>query len=212
MNPQPLGLGLHPQVKNYDHEAAGLPLGYYKLHQEYGYYAPLNATTRVPSTHLHHLGPFITPQEWAHYAEESNKRRRGNDTVNSFKARCQGEGGYGRGSRGRGGGGSLVENAPVTNKHPTRNPITIILPSGRSIKHTHTCNLDIPWPPHEMIEAHIVPELAHSSLIKTKAVGRNSELSSLRGLVTYKLSYVICDVYCSQKRYLLRGRLFRAPA
>ena len=54
--------------------------------------------------------------------------------------------------------------------------------------------------------------VGYDNYAKTKAVGRNSELSSLRGLVTYKLSYVIRDVYCSQKRYLLRGRLFRAPA
>ena len=33
---------------------------------------------------------------------------------------------------------------------------------------THTCNLDIPWLPHEMTEAHIVPGLAHLSLISAK--------------------------------------------
>ena len=94
MDPQPLGLELHPQVENYAHEAVGLPPGYHEPCQEYGYYAPLVATTRVPGTHLRYPGPFVTPTELAHYAVESNKRRRGNDTSSSFKARCQGAGGY----------------------------------------------------------------------------------------------------------------------
>ena len=62
----------------------------------------------------------------------------------------------------------LVENAPATNIRPANKPITITLPNGKTIKSTHTCNLDIPWMPHEMTQAHIVPGLAHSSLISTK--------------------------------------------
>ncbi len=62
----------------------------------------------------------------------------------------------------------LVENAPATNICPATNPITITLPNGKTIKSTHTCNLDIPWMPSEMTQAHIVPGLAHSSLISTK--------------------------------------------
>ena len=48
------------------------------------------------------------------------------------------------------------------------NPITITLPSGSTIQSTHTCNLDIPWLPHHVTEAHIVPGLAHSSLVSTR--------------------------------------------
>ena len=62
----------------------------------------------------------------------------------------------------------LVENAPATNIRPAIKPITITLPNGKTIKSTHTCNLDIPWMPSKMTQAHIVPGLAHSSLISTK--------------------------------------------
>ena len=62
----------------------------------------------------------------------------------------------------------LVKNAPVTNKKIVRSPISITLPNGKTIKSTHTCNLDISWLPHTMTEAHIVPGLTHSSLISTQ--------------------------------------------
>ena len=62
----------------------------------------------------------------------------------------------------------VVEGAPVINKQPATNPITITLPAGSTIRSTHTCNLDIPWLPHHVTEAHIVPGLAHSSLISTR--------------------------------------------
>ena len=62
----------------------------------------------------------------------------------------------------------LIEGAPVTNKKVATSPLTITLPDGSKIQSTHTCNLDIPWLPHAMTEAHIVPDLAHSSLISTR--------------------------------------------
>ena len=62
----------------------------------------------------------------------------------------------------------LIEGAPVTNLKIVDNPIRIKLPDGDIILSTHTCNLPIPWLPAEMTEAHIVPGLAHSSLISTK--------------------------------------------
>ena len=55
----------------------------------------------------------------------------------------------------------LVEEAPVVNKERAKNPIHIMLPNGKLIKSTHLCNLDIPWLPEHMIEAHIVLGLAH---------------------------------------------------
>ena len=62
----------------------------------------------------------------------------------------------------------LVEGAPVVNKRVANKPIHITLPNGKIIKSTHTCNLDIPWMPHQMTEAHIVLGLTHSSLISTR--------------------------------------------
>ena len=47
-------------------------------------------------------------------------------------------------------------------------PVAIKLPDGTIIYSTHTCNLGIPWLPHEMTEAYIIPGLARSSLISTK--------------------------------------------
>ena len=61
----------------------------------------------------------------------------------------------------------LVEGAPAVNVQKSTNPLQITLPNGKQIKSTHTCNLDIPWLPQNMTEAHIVPGLAHSSLILT---------------------------------------------
>ena len=62
----------------------------------------------------------------------------------------------------------LVEGAPVTRKRVAKNPISIVLPDGSTVQSTHTCHLDIPWLPDKMTEAHIVPQLAHSSLISTR--------------------------------------------
>ena len=62
----------------------------------------------------------------------------------------------------------LVEGAPVTNLQVADNPISITIPNGKSMTSTHTCNLDIPWLPNHVTEAHIVPGLAHASLISTR--------------------------------------------
>ena len=62
----------------------------------------------------------------------------------------------------------VVEDALVTNVRPTQNPVRITCPNGQTIRSTHECNLDIPWLPAAMTDAHIVPGLAHSSLISIK--------------------------------------------
>eukprot|EP00804_Cyclotella_cryptica_P012938 CCRYP_002290-RA/>CCRYP_002290-RA protein AED:0.50 eAED:0.37 QI:0/0/0/1/0/0/2/0/633 len=62
----------------------------------------------------------------------------------------------------------LVDMAHVVNKRPALKPLTIRLPNGKHIVSTHTCNLDLPWLPHSITEAHIVPGLSHSSLISTR--------------------------------------------
>ena len=53
----------------------------------------------------------------------------------------------------------------MINVKPTTNPINITLLDGQTIMSTHTCNLDIPWLLAFIPEAHIVPGIAHSSLI-----------------------------------------------
>ena len=62
----------------------------------------------------------------------------------------------------------ILEGAPVVNMKVAEFPLAIKLPDGAIIYSTHTCNLDIPWLPQEITEAHIVPGLAHSSLISTR--------------------------------------------
>jgi hypothetical protein len=62
----------------------------------------------------------------------------------------------------------LQADAPVTNKRIAIHPIKITLPDGNKIESSHTCNLDIPWLPHETTAGHIVPKLTHTSLLATR--------------------------------------------
>eukprot|EP00804_Cyclotella_cryptica_P029536 CCRYP_020583-RA/>CCRYP_020583-RA protein AED:0.35 eAED:0.26 QI:0/-1/0/1/-1/1/1/0/1386 len=62
----------------------------------------------------------------------------------------------------------IIKGATVRNKNPASDPLRIKLPDGSVITSTHTCNLDIPWLPNSVTEAHIVPGLAQSSLVATK--------------------------------------------
>ena len=62
----------------------------------------------------------------------------------------------------------LIEDTPVVNKQPAKFPINITLTNVKTIKSTHTCNIDIPWLPIIMTKAHIVLGLAHSYLISTQ--------------------------------------------
>ena len=65
-------------------------------------------------------------------------------------------------------GNFMMQDASLINVKQTTNPIRITLPGGQTIMSTHMCNLNIPWLPAFMTEAHIVPGMAHSSLIFTK--------------------------------------------
>ena len=62
----------------------------------------------------------------------------------------------------------LVQGAPVVNKKLTPSPLKTTPLNGNMIQSTHTCNLDIPWLPNTVTEAHIVPGLSHSSLMSTR--------------------------------------------
>ena len=61
-----------------------------------------------------------------------------------------------------------MKNAKVKNIRPATKPVTITILNGESIVSTHVCNLDISWLPDNLTEAHIVPDLAHSTLISIK--------------------------------------------
>ena len=62
-------------------------------------------------------------------------------------------------------GNILIKGAPVVNKCIDTSPVSITLPDGQKITSTHTCNLDIPWLPHIITEAHIVPGLLQYTVI-----------------------------------------------
>ena len=62
----------------------------------------------------------------------------------------------------------LVEGSEVINKQVAKCPLKIKLPDGTFIESTHTCNLNIPWLPNSITEAHIVPKLTQMSLVLTR--------------------------------------------
>ena len=64
----------------------------------------------------------------------------------------------------------VLPGAPVTNIPPTHNPLVITLPDGQTLQSTRTCELDAPWLPLRAHKAHIVPGLAHTSLVSIKTL------------------------------------------
>ena len=51
---------------------------------------------------------------------------------------------------------------------PAAVPLIINLPDGEVIKSTYTCKLNLPFLPEAATRAHIVPGLAHTSLVSIK--------------------------------------------
>jgi hypothetical protein len=89
----------------------------------------------------------------------------------------------------------LIKGSPAVNVKIAKHPIAIKLPDGSIIWSSHTCNLDIPWLPTEMTEAHIVPGLDHSSLISTKKfceAGCKVVFDEAECRVYYKNELVLC--------------------
>ena len=64
----------------------------------------------------------------------------------------------------------MLPGAPVINIRATKAPIKIVLPDGDTIQSTHECELDIPALPAKARIAHIVPGLAHTSLISIRVL------------------------------------------
>ena len=64
----------------------------------------------------------------------------------------------------------LLTNAPVTSVKIAREPLRINLPDGVQVRSSHTYRLNIAGFPATATEAHIVLQLAHTSLISIKAL------------------------------------------
>ena len=87
----------------------------------------------------------------------------------------------------------VVLGTPVLDIQPATTPLIINLPDGETIKSTHTCKLNIPWLPAEATKAHIVPGLAHTSLLLIKVLcdaGCEVTYNGKNCLVFYKQTLV----------------------
>ena len=62
----------------------------------------------------------------------------------------------------------FLPGTPVTNIKVAQHPLKINLPDRYCLTSTHIYKLDIPWLPNDAKEDHIVPGLAHASLISIK--------------------------------------------
>ena len=62
----------------------------------------------------------------------------------------------------------LQPGAPAINIKRASNPISISQPDGKKIVSTHECEIDNPNLPKAERKAHIVPGLAHTSLVSVK--------------------------------------------
>ena len=62
----------------------------------------------------------------------------------------------------------VLPGTPVINVRKAVDPLVIYMPDGKKIQSTHTCELDVPNLPEAARQAHIVPGLAHTSLISIK--------------------------------------------
>ena len=62
----------------------------------------------------------------------------------------------------------LQPGAPAINIKRASNPISIIQPDGKELVSTHDCEIDDPNLPKAAQKAHLVPGLAHTSLVSVK--------------------------------------------
>eukprot|EP00956_Cyclotella_meneghiniana_P042186 scaffold248388_cov50-Cyclotella_meneghiniana.AAC.4 len=67
----------------------------------------------------------------------------------------------------------LLPNVPIENKRKAEHTLNITLPDGETIQSTHIGNLNLPGLGDAATQAHIVPGLAHSSLISIKQLCDN---------------------------------------
>jgi hypothetical protein len=64
----------------------------------------------------------------------------------------------------------LIANAHCKNNVLTQTPLEVRLPNGATIASTHTATLDLPSFPNAVRQAHILPVLAHHSLLSVGKV------------------------------------------
>ena len=88
--------------------------------------------------------------------------------------------------------------APVKNVQPASTSIYIKLPEVSKLKSTHICNLDIAGILEEAKRAHIVPGLAHASLISNRVLCDSG--------CKVKYDEDICSVYYNNKLVYKEGR------
>eukprot|EP00804_Cyclotella_cryptica_P013525 CCRYP_017242-RA/>CCRYP_017242-RA protein AED:0.41 eAED:0.41 QI:0/0/0/1/0/0/5/0/589 len=67
----------------------------------------------------------------------------------------------------------LLPNVLINNKHKADHPLSITLPDGEVIQSTHVGNLNLPGLSESATLAHVVPGLAHSSLLSIKQLCDN---------------------------------------
>ena len=91
-----------------------------------------------------------------------------------------------------------MEGAPVVDLRVATCPIAIKLPDRSVIYSTRIGNLDIPWLPGQVIECHIVPGLAHTSLLLVK------KFCEAKYMVVFDEEE--CRVYYKGKLVLFGGR------
>ena len=59
----------------------------------------------------------------------------------------------------------MVVQAKVKNVKPTTNHLKVIIPDDKGMKSTHECEINWPDVPIYAKMAHIIPQLAHQSLL-----------------------------------------------
>ena len=64
----------------------------------------------------------------------------------------------------------LVPDAPINDIRVSKEPVSIHMPQEGVIKSTLEGTLGLPWLPKEAREAHVIPGLAHSSLVSIKVL------------------------------------------
>ena len=62
----------------------------------------------------------------------------------------------------------ILLGTKVSNMKISKKPLTINLPDGTKLELTHTCEINVPRLNKEAIQAHVVPGMAHTSLISMK--------------------------------------------
>ena len=93
----------------------------------------------------------------------------------------------------------LSVNAPILNKRPTNNPVTVVLPNGQTIKSSHDCDIDWPMLPPNARFAHILPGLANHSLISVVQLcdaGYTMKFVDNKCLVNYKNKTILEGKKC----------------